>query len=66
MKIAIVSDWLTTYSGAEKCIESFFNILPESDSISLVDFLNNYDRMKILKGKYSKTSFIQKLPFATP
>ncbi len=63
MKRAIVADWLTTYAGAEKCIESFTNLYPDSDVFSLVDFLNEKERNIILKGKYAKTSFIQNLPF---
>ena len=63
MQTAIVADWLTTYAGAEKCIESFTSLYPDSDVFSLVDFLNEKERNIILKGKYAKTSFIQNLPF---
>ena len=37
---------------------------PNADIFSLVDFLNKKDRENVLNGKYAKTSFIQKLPFA--
>lgn len=57
-------EWFVDYMGSEKCVESFNNIYPESDVFALIDFLNDYDRQKILKGKKSKTSFIQKLPKA--
>lgn len=63
-KIAIVHDWLVTNAGAEKVLKSILDIFPEADIFSLVDFLNDKDRKNILKGKYSKTSFIQKLPFS--
>jgi len=64
MKVAIVSDWLTIYGGAEKCIESFNNIFPSADNFALVDFLNRKERDIILKGKECKTSFLQKIPFS--
>ena len=64
MKKALVCDWLSVYAGAEKCIESFTNIWNDFEIYSLIDFLNDTDRAKILKGKYACTSFIQKLPFA--
>jgi len=64
LKTAIISDWLTTYAGAERCVESFFNIFPGAKSFALVDFLNNKEREIILKNKQSEVSFIQYLPFA--
>ena len=64
MKIAIVHDWLVTNAGAEKVLKAILEIFPESDVFSLVDFLSNEDRNEILNGKFAKTSFIQKLPFA--
>lgn len=64
LRIAIVHDWFVNYMGSEKCVESFTNLFPNADIFSLVDFLNENDRLKILKGKNSKTSFIQKLPFS--
>jgi len=63
MKTAIIADWLTTYAGAEKCIESFTNLYPDSDLFSLVDFLNEKERSIVLKEKKAKTSFIQNLTF---
>ncbi|NWF88256.1 MAG: glycosyltransferase [Ignavibacteriaceae bacterium] len=64
-KIAIVHDWLTTYAGSERCVESFTNLFPDADIFSLVDFLNDTNRDIILKGKKAKTSFVQKLPLAS-
>ncbi len=63
IKIAIVHDWLNTYAGAEKVLEQFLDIWPEADIFSVIDFLNDQDRLK-LKGKIAKTTFIQKLPWA--
>ncbi len=64
MKIAVVHDWLVTNAGAEKVLKAILEIYPNADIFSLVDFLNKEDREVVLQGKYAKTSFIQKLPFA--
>ena len=64
MKKALIHDWFSTYAGAEKCVESFTNIWDDFEIYSLIDFLSDTDRDKILKGKRARTSFIQKLPFA--
>ena len=64
MKKALIHDWFSTYAGAEKCVESFTNIWDDFEIYSLIDFLSDADRNKILKGKRAHTSFIQKLPFA--
>jgi glycosyltransferase involved in cell wall biosynthesis len=65
LKTAIVHDWLTTYAGSERCVESFTNVWNDADIYSLVDFLNEKDRQIILKGKKASTSFVQKLPLAS-
>lgn len=64
MRIAIVHDWLVTDAGAEKVLKAIVDIYPDADVFSLVDFLDNEERKMILKGKFAKTSFIQKLPFS--
>jgi len=63
MKKALVHDWYTVYGGAERCVESFTNIWSDFDHYSLIDNLSDNDRHTILKGKKTKNSFIQKLPF---
>ena len=63
MKKALVHDWYTVYGGAEKCVESFTNIWDDFDHFSLIDDLSDPHRELILKGKKTKNSFIQKLPF---
>jgi len=62
--IVIIHDWLVTNAGAEKVLKAIIDIYPEADIFSLVDFLSDEDRKTILNGKYAKTTFIQKLPFA--
>jgi glycosyltransferase involved in cell wall biosynthesis len=63
MRKALIHDWYTVYGGAERCVESFTNIWNDFDHFSLIDDLSNNNREIILKGKKSKTSFIQSLPF---
>lgn len=64
MKIVIVHDWLVTYTGAEKVLHAILEMFPEADLYTLVDFLKDDDRKKILKNTNVQTSFIQNLPFA--
>ncbi|MCC6551139.1 MAG: glycosyltransferase [Ignavibacteriaceae bacterium] len=64
MKKALVHEWYEVAAGSEKCVESFTNIWGDFDHFALVDFLNDADRDRILKGEKAKTSFIQNLPFA--
>lgn len=62
MKVAIVHEWLVTYSGSERVLEQMIECYPEADLFSLVDFLDN--ERGFIKDKHVVTSFIQKLPFA--
>ncbi len=64
VKTAIVHEWFVNYAGSEKVVESFTNIWQDADVFALVDFLDDKQREIVLKGKYAKTSLIQKLPFA--
>jgi len=63
-KTAIIHEWFVNYAGSERCVESFLNIWKKADVFALVDFLNEEERTQILKGRFPKTSFIQKLPMA--
>lgn len=63
MNVGIVADWLVTYAGAEKVIKEFFDVFPEADLYSVVDFLSDEDRARF-HGKKAKTTFIQNLPGA--
>lgn len=62
-KVAIVHDWLNVYGGAERTLACMLELFPHADLFSMVDFLTQEDRAR-LQGKYAKTSFVQKLPFA--
>ena len=57
-------DWLVTDAGAEKVLRAILDIYPDADVFSLVDFLSEKERKSVLKERYAKTSFVQKLPFA--
>ena len=66
MKVAIIHDWLVTNAGAEKVLSALLELYPQADIFALVDFLDPADRQAVLGGRYAKSSFIQKLPFANP
>jgi len=63
MKVAIVSDWLETYSGAERVVEQLIQSWPEADIFALCDFLPDSER-HFLGGRKVTTTFIQRLPGA--
>jgi len=63
LNVGIVADWLVTYAGAEKVIKEFFDVFPEAELYSVVDFLSDEDRSRF-HGKKSKTTFVQNLPGA--
>ncbi|ASS68717.1 MULTISPECIES: glycosyltransferase family 4 protein [unclassified Paenibacillus] len=62
MKVAIIHDWLVTYAGAEKVLEQFVELFPNSDIFSTIDFLG--ENRTFIKNKIVTTTFIQKLPFS--
>src|SRR3972149_9971361 len=63
-KIAIIHDWLTSFSGSEKVVEQLLHIFPDADLFSLIDFLSYRDR-GFLGDRSVKTSFLQKMPLIT-
>ncbi len=62
-RVAIVHDWLVVWGGAEGVLRELVALFPDCDLFSVVDFLSDKDRAKLL-GKHAKTTFIQNLPFA--
>lgn len=64
MKIAVIHDWLVTNAGAEKVLQAILEVYPNANIYSLVNFLKEEEKEKILAHRKVKTSFIQKLPFA--
>ncbi len=60
MKIAIIHDWFASYTGGEKCVESFLNIWKDADIFTLVNLYENDNRFEIFNRRKIKTSFLQK------
>ena len=63
-RIAVVHEWLVTYAGSEQVLGEILAFFPDADLFAVVDFLSDEDRTK-LSGKQAKTTFIQRLPFAS-
>lgn len=64
MKVALVHDWLVTDAGAEKVFRALCDLYPDAEIFALVDFLDDEARERVVRGKYARTSFIQRLPRA--
>lgn len=61
-KMAIVHDWFTTPGGSEKVIEQLLKTFPRADLFSLVNVLQEQDRV-FLGDKDVHTTFLQQMPF---
>lgn len=59
-KIALVTDWITDWGGAERVFERLMQLFPEADIYTSVYFPS---RPEVFQGRNIKTSFIQKIPF---
>lgn len=64
LKVAIIHDWFITIGGAEKVLSQLLQLYPNADVFCVVDFFNEPQRNKILLGKSTKKTFIQRLPFS--
>ena len=62
-RIAIVHDWLDTWGGGENVLAEIVRAYPDADLFSLVDFLPEEWRPRLL-GKRAATTFIQRIPGA--
>lgn len=60
---ALVVDWLVTYAGAERVVESIINLYQDTELYSLIDFVDD-EKRSFLNEKKATTSFIQNLPAA--
>ena len=63
VKIAIVHDWISTYTGAERVLEQMLACFPNADLFSTVVALRS-DQLGFLGDRSITTSFIQRLPFS--
>lgn len=61
MKIAVVHDWLTTFTGAEHVLSEILRVYPDANLFCLLDFLPRGDRA-FLDDVMITTSFMQHLP----
>lgn len=64
MRVAVVHDWMTLAGGGELCVAEFLRLFPQADLFCVVDFLPE-DERGFLQGHRIRTSFIQRLPFAS-
>ncbi len=63
VKVAVVHEWLDTYSGSERVVEQILHCFPQAAVFAVVDFMPAVQR-RFLRGRSVTTSFIQRLPFA--
>ena len=63
MRTFVVHDWLYTYAGSERVLESILECFPAERIFALVDFLAGPDR-RFLRGIPVTTSFLQKMPLS--
>ncbi len=63
MKVAVIHEWLLVEAGAEKVLGETLKLFPEADLFCLLDYLPTRER-GLIGHRITKTSFIQKLPFA--
>ena len=63
MKVAVIHEWLFLEAGAEKVLAEILKLFPEADLFCLLDYLPIKER-GFIGHRVTKTSFIQKLPFA--
>lgn len=59
-KIAIVTDWITHWGGAERLLVKLMEMYPDADIYTSVFFP---DKPKYFKNRNIHTSFIQYIPF---
>ena len=62
-RIALVHDWLDTWRGGENVLAALFELFPQADLFTVVDFLPEALRGRI-GGRRAATTFVQRLPFA--
>jgi glycosyltransferase involved in cell wall biosynthesis len=64
LKTFVVHDWLYTYAGSERVLESILECLPAERILALVDFLAGPNR-HFLRGIPVTTSFLQRMPLSS-
>lgn len=61
MKVAIVHDWLTTYTGAERVLEQMLLAFPDAELFAVLDVMRE-DERGFLGGRRVRTSPLQRAP----
>lgn len=61
-RVALVADWLTTYSGAEHVLESLARIFPKAPIFTPVTHLSSFPKESVLRYRDLHTSFLQGFP----
>ena len=62
-KVAIVHDWLVAYAGADRVVDCMHHVFPDAPIYTLVYDENNMPAW--FKDYDIRTTYLQKLPFAT-
>lgn len=62
MRVAIVSDTMSAYGGAERVIEQMMQVFPQSDLFTVLDAVPKGER-SFLENRTITSSFLQKLPY---
>ncbi len=61
MRVAVVSDCMSAYGGAERVIEEILGIYPGADLYAVLDLVPKAQR-GFLEGRTVRTSFLQRFP----
>jgi len=63
MRVAIIHDWLSTFTGAERVLEQMLLLYPKAALFTLVDHLPRQERA-VLRGVKVHTTWLQTAPFS--
>ena len=61
MRVAVVHDWLSTYTGAERVLEQILRVFPDADLFAVFDVMPASER-GFLAGRAVRTSPLQRAP----
>src|SRR4051812_43573539 len=63
MKVALVHDWLVTFSGAEKVLECLVNLYEDADVFTLIH-APEVLKSPAISSRVKSVSFLDRMPFA--
>lgn len=64
LKIAVIHDWFISIGGAEKVLMQILALYPNADVFCLLDHFNEDQRAKILTGRSTTKTYLQRFPFS--